>query len=241
MPEPVFHLRPDYQAPARLRSMDSKPPFSNAGTPLESLFEVIMAEENSDYDPMTYLCLVVAIRVAAAEKPAMYEWAAHHITLPRNPHVIGWNLPEYLWPGAEADLYLCRVGNRWFEAMASVTTAGCLYNDSTPIEPPTPMAQAWCETAESHQAKPAVWRIADDDLVYRALRKRSDEMRRANGQDPAAVDRSIAELGRWDMQQAESMMRQAAEHHRLSWCAKHRKGHAPDRPCWGCSRNAGLN
>lgn len=241
MPEPVFHLRPDYQAPTRLRSPNPDTPFSTAVNPLESLVDSIMAEGNSDYDPMTFLCLVVAIRVAVAEQPALYEWAAHQITLPRNPHIIGWNLPEYLWPGAEANLYLCRVDNGWFEALASVTTAGSLRSDATPMEPPTPMAKAWCETAERYQAKPAVWRLAADDLVYQALRRRSDELRRANGQDPAAVDRSITDLGGWNALEAEEMMRQAAQHQGLLWCAQHRRGYAPDRPCWGCSRNANLN
>ena len=241
MTEPFFHLRPDYQAPPRLRSLNSGTPFSEAGNPLESLLDAIMAEGNTAYDPMTHLCLVVAVRVATAEPKSVYEWATHHVTLPRNPHIIGWSLPEYLWPGAEADLYLCRVGNRWFEAMASVTTSGSLRDDSTPIEPPTPIARAWSETARSYHAKPAIWRIAEDDLVYRALRKRSDEMRRANGHDPAAVDRSVADMERWSVAQAEAALRQAAGQPGMTWCAKHRKLHAQGRPCWGCSRNAGLN
>ena len=145
MLEPFFYLRPDYrpdyQAPPRLRSPNAGAWLSEAGNPLESLLDVIMAEGNTAYDPMTHLCLVVALQVEAAEPPSMYEWAAHHITLPRNPHIIGWSLSEYLWTGAEADLYLCRVGNRWFEAMASVTTAGSLRGDAAPIVPPTPMAR----------------------------------------------------------------------------------------------------
>ena len=150
MLEPFFYLRPDYQAPPRLRFPERRRPLSEAGNPLESLLDAIMAEGNSAYDPMTHLCLVLVVQVGAAEPPSMYEWAAHHITLPRNPHIIGWSLPEYLWPGAEADLYLCRVGNRWFEAMASVTTAGSLRGDAAPIEPPTPMARAWSETARRY-------------------------------------------------------------------------------------------
>ena len=241
MPEPVFHLRPDYRAPPCLRAPNADTLFSNAGNPLESLLETIMAGDNTAYDPMTHLCLVVAVRVAAAEHTAMHEWAAHHITLPRNPHIIGWSLPEYLWPGAEADLYLCRVENRWFETLASVTTAGSLRDDATPIRPPTPMAQAWCETAERYRAKPAVWRLAGDDLVYRTLRNRSDEIRPASGRDPADVDRSIADMERWSAAQAEAALRQAARQPGMTWCPAHRKVHALDRPCWGCSRNAGLN
>ena len=66
-------------------------------------------------------------------------------------------------------------------------------------------------------------------------------MRRANGQDPAAVDRSIADMERWNAAQAEAALRQAAQQPGMAWCAKHRKLHAQDRPCWGYSRQAGLN
>ena len=192
MAEPVFNLCPDYQAPARLRTLDDSTPFSETGTPLESLVETIMSDRGLNYDPMTHLCMVVATRVATTVNPPLYQWAARHVTLPRNPHIISWRLPEYLWPGAEADLYLCQTATGWFEALASVTTAGCLRDDAEPVRPPTPMAQAWQQTAERYQAKAGVWRIAQDRMVYRALRHRSNQIRIARGQDPAAVDRSIA-------------------------------------------------
>ena len=241
MAEPVFHLAPDFQAPARLRTPDGGTPFPETGTPLESLVETVMSDRGLNYDPMTHLCVVVATRVATSANPPLHEWAARHVTLPRNPHIIGWRLPEYLWPGAEADLYLCRTEAGWFEALASVTTAGCLRDDAEPIRPPTPIAQAWHQTAERYQAAPAVWRISQDDLVYQTLRHRSNAIRRAKGQDPAAMDRSVAGMELWDAPTAEAALRQASQQPGMTWCARHRNCHASDQPCWGCNRNASLN
>ena len=241
MSEPVFNLCPDFRAPPRLRTLDGSTPFSETGTPLGSLVETIMSDRGTNYDPMTHLCMVVATRVATAANPPLHEWAARHVTLPRNPHIIGWRLPEYLWPSAEADLYLCQTEAGWFEALASVTTAGCLRDDAEPIRQPTPIAQAWQQTTERHQAKAGVWRIAEDRLVHQALRDRSNQIRKAKGQDPATMANAVASMELWDAPTAEAALRQTSQQSGMTWCARHRNCHPSDRACWGCSRNADLN
>lgn len=126
------------------------PAASKSSTPLETLFHTIMSDGAKVFDPMARLCAAVALPAPASDGLLVIN-----TRLPRNPHLLAQQMPRYLWRTAEADLYFAQDdAGRWRELFAAISSADALTNDAEPINPRTPLAATWRQTATRMGAPP---------------------------------------------------------------------------------------
>ena len=208
------------------------PAASKSSTPLETLFHTIMSDGAKVFDPMAHLCAAVALPALASDGLLVIN-----TRLPRNPHLLAQQMPRYLWRTAEADLYFAQDdAGRWRELFAAISSAGALTNDAEPINPRTPLAAAWRQTATRMGATPGCWRIAHQQDVLTVMRQRSRQLRRQHGENPAAIDAAVRDLAGWNTEQCDRMLRLAGQRTGRRYCETHRWPHHAETECWACAR-----